>query len=169
MRRRSSLITRIRCARRLDQQDMHFPTRHRPVLDPGGYNKNLAGAELTVRSRSSMSSSPLSTRKKIVRVVMLMPVEWSFELRHHNVVVVVSRNRARRETVAECRQLFGKVCRCFHRNFPWSSCSRSRQRIAHYEVSTGALVMNSHRLIRSPRRRAVVVAKERRGQAPWQS
>ena len=42
---RSSLIPRIRRARRLDQQDMYFPARDRPVLDADGHNKDVAGVE----------------------------------------------------------------------------------------------------------------------------
>ncbi len=78
---------------------------------------------VTVRSRSSMSSVPFRTRK-IVRVVMLMPVEWPLQLCHHNVVTAVSRNCARREAVGESRELFGGICGCFHcvsLGFVWPS------------------------------------------------
>ena len=44
-RRSSSPIARIRCTRWFDQQDMHFPVRHGPVLAPLGHNKNLTRVE----------------------------------------------------------------------------------------------------------------------------
>jgi hypothetical protein len=46
-RSRGSLIARVGRARWLDQQDMDFATRHWPVLDAGGYNKDLARIKLT--------------------------------------------------------------------------------------------------------------------------
>ena len=44
-RRCSSLITRIRRPRWLNQQDMHFPARHGAVLDAGRHYKNFARVE----------------------------------------------------------------------------------------------------------------------------
>src|SRR6185437_11125205 len=56
----------------------------------------------------------LEHKKEIVRLVMLVPMEGPFELGHHDVVGVIGRNRVRRETVGECRELFGEIGWCVH-------------------------------------------------------
>src|SRR5579872_1124744 len=113
-RRRSSFIARIRGARRLDQQDMHFPPRHGPVLDAFGYNKNFARVEGDCAIPQLDVEGTLEHKKKIVRVVMLMPMERPLKLGDHNVVVVVSRNCARGKAVCERRELFSEICGCCH-------------------------------------------------------
>ena len=57
---------------------------------------------------------PVEHQKEIVRVVVLVPMKWPFELGDHDVVVVVGRYRARRETVGETRKLVGKIGGSFH-------------------------------------------------------
>ena len=92
-RRRSSFIARIRGARWLDQQDMHFPPCHGPVLDAFGDNENFAGVEGNRAIPQLDVERTLEHKKKIVRVVMLMPVEWPLELSHQYVVVVIKKNQ----------------------------------------------------------------------------
>ena len=94
--------------------DMHFPVRHRPVLNAGWHNKILAGVKGDGPIAQLDVERTLKHKEKIVRGVMLMPVKWPLGLGHHNVVVVVSRNRAWGETVGERRELFGEICGCFH-------------------------------------------------------
>ena len=109
-----SLIARVRRTRWLDQQDMHFTSRHRPVLNADRHNKDLAWVEGDGAIPQLDVERALKHKKEIVRVVVFVPVEWSLKFGHHDVVVVVNRNGARREPVGERCQLLGEVCRCFH-------------------------------------------------------
>ena len=92
-RRCSSLIPRVRSAGRLDQQDVYFPTGHRPVLDASGHNKDLAGVEADGAVLQFDVERTLEHKEKIVRVLVLMPVEWPLELSHQYVVVVIKKNQ----------------------------------------------------------------------------
>src|SRR5689334_19000543 len=112
--RRGGLITCVRRAGRLDQQDLHFPPRYGAMLDAPGYDKNLAGVEGHRAIAQLDVKRTLEHKKEIVRVVMLVPMEWPLELGHHDVVVVVSRNGARGVAISEGCKLIGEICGCFH-------------------------------------------------------
>src|SRR5262245_14062324 len=56
----------------------------------------------------------LEHEEKIVGLVMLVPVKRPLELGHHDVVVVVSGDRARGETIGERCELIGEIGGCFH-------------------------------------------------------
>src|SRR5262249_5444527 len=97
-RRRGGLVTGIGRACRLDQQDMHFAARHGPMFDALGHDKHLTGVEGDRAIAQLDIERPIEDEEKIVRVVVLMPVERTLKFPHHDVVVVVSRDRARGET-----------------------------------------------------------------------
>ena len=67
-RRCSSLVTRIRRPRWLNQQDMHFPARHGAVLDAGRHYKNFARVEGDGAIPQFDVERTLEHKKKIVRV-----------------------------------------------------------------------------------------------------
>jgi hypothetical protein len=113
-RRCSSLVTRIRRPRWLNQQDMHFPARHGAVLDAGRHYKNFAGIEGDGAIPQLDVERSFKDKKKTVCLVMFVPVQRPLKFGYHYVVVVVSRNCAWGETVGERRQLFAEICRCFH-------------------------------------------------------
>jgi hypothetical protein len=60
------------------------------MLDASWYNKDLAGVEGDGAVLQFDVERALERKEKIVRVVMLMPVEWPLELSHHYVVVVIN-------------------------------------------------------------------------------
>jgi hypothetical protein len=96
-RRRGGPVARIRRARRLNQQDVHFLARYGPMLNALGYDEHLAGIEGDRAVPELDVERTLEHKEEIVCLVMLVPVERSFELGHHDVVVVVGRNRTRGE------------------------------------------------------------------------
>ena len=69
------LVTRTRRVCRLDQKDVHFGARHGPVLDALRNNKDLAGIEDDRAIPQLDVERTLQHKKKIVGVVMLMPME----------------------------------------------------------------------------------------------
>ena len=87
-----ALIPRVRRARRLAKQNVYSPTGYRPMLDASWYNKDLAGVEGDGAVLQFDVERALERKEKIVRVVMLMPVEWPLELSHQYVVVVIKKN-----------------------------------------------------------------------------
>ena len=72
---------------------MYLPTGYRPMLDASWYNKDLAGVEGDGAVLQFDVERALERKEKIVRVVMLMPVEWPLELSHQYVVVVIKKNQ----------------------------------------------------------------------------
>jgi methyl-accepting chemotaxis protein len=88
-----ALIPRVRRARRLAKQNVYSPTGYRPMLDASWYNKDLAGVEGDGAVLQFDVERALERKEKIVRVVMLMPVEWPLELSHQYVVVVIKKNQ----------------------------------------------------------------------------
>jgi hypothetical protein len=62
------------------------------MFDASGHNKNLAGVNGDGAISQFDVERTLEHQKKIIRVIMLMPVEWALELGNHNVVAVVCGN-----------------------------------------------------------------------------
>jgi len=93
---RGRLITRIRRASWFNQQDVDFSPCHGPMLNPFGQDKNLARTECDRAIPQLDVECSFEDKKKIVCLVMFVPVERSFKLRYHRGTNWHSRHEGRR-------------------------------------------------------------------------
>jgi hypothetical protein len=89
---RSPLLT----TRTLGGQDVDFSPCHGPMLNPFGHDKNLAGTECDRAIPQLDVECSFEDKKKIVCLVMFVPVERSFKLRYHRGTNWHSRHEGRR-------------------------------------------------------------------------
>jgi hypothetical protein len=88
---------------------VHFLACDRAMLDALRDDEQFAGAERHGAVAQLDVEHTFKHQEEIVGLVVLVPDELAFELRHHHVVTVVGRDRARREVIAERRELLGEI------------------------------------------------------------
>lgn len=88
-------ITRIRCARRLDQKNVSFLFRDWPVLDAFRKGKPLSRAVRDVPLANLISDATAQHQKKIIAVVVFVPNELAFHFDNHQIMAVNFPNRSR--------------------------------------------------------------------------
>src|SRR3954447_19999679 len=89
---------------------MRFSVGARPMQDTFRHHEQLPGIELNRHTLRQIDvDPPLDHEKKIIRVGMRMPWKFTLYFRHHDIVAVEFRNRARGEMLAELRKLAGKI------------------------------------------------------------
>src|SRR5581483_8839430 len=92
--------------------------RHGLMFDALGNHKNLARVEGYGAVPKFDVERALEHKEEVIRVIVLVLMERTLELRHHDVVVVVGRDRAWREALSERRELLGEICGLCHFHFP---------------------------------------------------
>jgi hypothetical protein len=88
---------------------VHFLARDRAMLHALRHDEHLAGRKRHCAIAQFDIEHTFEDQKEIIGVVVLVPDEFTLELRDHHVVAVVGRHGARREVVAEGCELFRKV------------------------------------------------------------
>src|SRR5262245_4539869 len=93
---------------------MNFSPRNGPMFYSFGYDEDFTRIE-SHRAISQLDvERTLEYEEEIVRVIVLVPVKRAFQLGNHDVVVIVGRDRARRKSIRERRELFDQIGGSFH-------------------------------------------------------
>jgi hypothetical protein len=113
-RRGSCCVARVWCACWLNEQNVDFTSRNGSMLYSFWHDEDITRVErYSSISQLNVQYAP-EHQEKIIRVIMLVPVERAVQFSNHDVVIVVSRHSTRGEFICKRRKLFGKVGWRFH-------------------------------------------------------